>query len=183
MKYTFEEAIRKPIWGRNEELKSVKKFLIGMHNISDIYVYMEYVEYFPIDNRNRPFDRLGLKVDFLVDEYELIDKMYISDLFNNLIDELFGIEYSVTISASGRRMEFASSDEFRNVESYWTILYAGNNPNAFQGVKANEMVLEVDIDTNSKKKQPILNNIPEEILDNESNLLDLCGYTENLGWI
>lgn len=183
MKYTFGEAIRKPIWGRNKELKSVKKFLTKMYNISDIYAYMEWVEYFPIDSRDRPFDRLGLKVDFLVDEYELIDKMYISDVFNDLIDELFDIEYSVTLTASGKRIEFASSKEFRNVESYWTVLYAGNNPNAFRGVKVNEMVLEVDIDTNSKKKQSILNTIPEEILDNESNLLDLCGYTENLGWI
>lgn len=182
MKYTFEEAIRKPVWSKNRELKSIKKFLTEMHNISDIYVYMEWIEYLPIGN-NKPFDRLGLKVDFSVDEYELTDKMYISDLFDNLIYELSSIEYSVTISALGKRMEFSCSEEFRNVESYWTILYAGNNPNAFQGVKVNEMVLEVDIDTNTKKKQSLLSTVPKEILDNESNLLDLCGYTETIDWV
>lgn len=183
MKYTFDEAITKHIWSRSEELRAVKRFLTEIHNTFDMHLYMEWIEYYPIDNRNKPFERLGLKVDLLSDEGDIVDKMHISDIFGNLIDELFDVEYSVTISASGRRMEFASSDEFKNVESYWTVLYAGNNPNAFRGVKANEMVLEVDIDTNSKKKQPILNNIPEEILDNESNLLDLCGYTENLGWV
>lgn len=183
MKYTFEEAIVKPIWSRNEELKAVKRFLTEIHNMFDMHLYMEWIEYYPIDNRNRPFDRLGLKVDLLADEEDIVDKMHISDIFNNLIDELFDVEYSVTISALGRKMEFASSGQFQNVESYWTVLFAGNNPNAFRDVGVNEMVLEVDIDTNSKKKQPILNNIPEEILDNESNLLDLCGYTENLGWV
>lgn len=183
MKYAFNEAITKPIWSRNEELKAVKRFLMEINNMFGMHLYMEWIEYFPIDSRNRPFDRLGLKVDLLTDEHDIVDKMHISDIFNNLIDELFEVEYSVTVSALGKRMGFASSKEFRNVESYWTVLYVGNNPNAFQDVKVNEMVLEVDIDTNSKKKQSILNTIPEEILDNESNLLDLCGYTENLGWI
>lgn len=183
MKYTFEEAIVKPIWSRNEELKAVKRFLMEIHNMFDMHIYMEWIEYYPIDNRNRPFDRLGLKVDLLSDEGDIVDKMHISDIFDNLIDELFDVEYSVTISALGRKMEFASSGQFQNVESYWTVLFAGNNPNAFRDVRVDEMVLEVDIDTNSKKKQPVLNNIPEEILDNELNLLDLCGYTENLGWV
>lgn len=183
MKYTFDEAITKPIWSRSKELRAVKRFLTEIHNMFDMHLYMEWIEYYPIDNMNRPFDRLGLKVDLLSDEGDIVDKMHISDIFGNLIDELFDVEYSVTISALGRKMEFASSGQFQNVESYWTVLFAGNNPNAFRDVRVNEMVLEVDIDTNSKKKQPILNNIPEEILDNESNLLDLCGYTENLGWV